>query len=269
MMSGTRDAPSSGEREGELTWRFQCRRSGRCCQVRGGVAWVSEEEQVAIAEFKQVTYEEFHATHVRELPDPATGQIRQALRDRADGACCLLDGANECSVYEARPTQCRDFPFWDSVTGDPHGFERARAVCPGIEAVPSETLRDRATAALAQILDDGPSIKSTCCPHENQGATLHISGLEVERIARVSTGKSPACPLALQGACGEPNAKPIACREWPSEEQRDAAFQQLHELELSTGFPQTIGAIPDLLLRREGVGYVPLSVSFTDPGKSE
>jgi Fe-S-cluster containining protein len=28
-----------------------------------------------------------------------------------EDACAFLDGAR-CTVYEARPTQCRTFPFW-------------------------------------------------------------------------------------------------------------------------------------------------------------
>ena len=36
---------------------------------------------------------------------------RYCLIDRPNRDCIFLDGGG-CTVYEARPTQCRTFPFW-------------------------------------------------------------------------------------------------------------------------------------------------------------
>jgi Fe-S-cluster containining protein len=41
------------------------------------------------------------------IPDPEDGQT--VLRQTKDG-CVFLDG-NLCTVYEARPRTCREFPF--------------------------------------------------------------------------------------------------------------------------------------------------------------
>jgi hypothetical protein len=256
MMSATSNDTASPH--ADIKWRFRCRRSGRCCQVKGGVAWVSEAEQHVIAEHMQVDLDTFRSERVRELTDPASGKWRQALLDRKDGACVLLDGANECSVYEARPAQCRDFPFWDSVTGDPKGFERAKTVCPGIEPVPSSALSTRASLALEQLLQVGPSSEARTCPHEDRGAGLHVSGLEADRIAQVApagSAESGACPLARGSVCSDPNGQPLACREWPSEAQREEAFEQLQKLETEMGYPRKIGPIPQLLKDRKGDGY--------------
>jgi len=40
----------------------------------------------------------------------AENRAQLSLRDAEDGACVFLD-QDRCSVYEARPQQCRIFPF--------------------------------------------------------------------------------------------------------------------------------------------------------------
>jgi Fe-S-cluster containining protein len=257
-------------RDGELTWRFRCRRSGRCCQVKGGVAWVSDGEQQALAKLLGLGLAEFASQHVRELTDPVSGARRKALRDREDGACELLDGSNECSVYEARPQQCRDFPHWDSITGDAGGFERAQRICPGIEAVPGETLKLRAVAALEERLASLPGERSAGCAWADAGAGLHVSGIEAERIFRAAEGQPTApakqsgkCPLHDAGQCKSPAAKPIACLEWETEPAREDALAMLHDLEIELGYPRTMGAIPDQISGRESDLYTILDRTVT------
>ena len=59
-----------------------------------------------------------------------------------DGACTFLDPATKrCTVYAARPVQCRTFPYWPELFG-PRGWRpEAEALCEGLghgPAVPSE-----------------------------------------------------------------------------------------------------------------------------------
>ena len=58
---------------------------------------------------------EFIDRHTRLAPN----RQQLALLDQADGSCAFLDG-NRCSVYAARPEQCRTFPFaWRVAEGCP------------------------------------------------------------------------------------------------------------------------------------------------------
>ena len=55
--------------------------------------------------------------------------LQERLRD-GEYHCCLFDPfSNRCLVYDARPEQCRTFPFWDAYRG---GFQRLMEICPGI-----------------------------------------------------------------------------------------------------------------------------------------
>ena len=52
-------------------------------------------------------------------PEP----IREELIDDGD--------TRRCTVYDARPRQCRTWPFWDSNLRTPEDWEETCRVCPG------------------------------------------------------------------------------------------------------------------------------------------
>ena len=195
-----------------------------------------------------LSIQSFRTKHTRELTDPRTGELRSALRDREDGACELLEAGNQCSVYEARPKQCRDFPYWDSVAGELASFERARAICPGIEAVPSPHFTDRVVRQLVQLMDAHAPTPTATCPHGQGGELAQVSRLEFEAIAAAQTpaserpGTPRTCPSHRDSLCAHPSAKPIACREL-DEADREALYAQLQDLHRSSDYPHTTGPI--------------------------
>ena len=115
---------------------FACLRSGRCCRVQGGIRFLASGEAAALAADLDLDEAAFAARYVTARVHPDAGDLRDALRDRPDGACVLLEGHNTCRAYDARPASCRDFPAWGAILEDRAGFERARSLCPGLEALP-------------------------------------------------------------------------------------------------------------------------------------
>ncbi len=79
-----------------------------------------------MAAAKKMQLEAFVALHVARVGD------KLSIREGAHGRCSLLEGSCECSIYQARPQQCRDFPFWDKLQTDREALERAARYCPGI-----------------------------------------------------------------------------------------------------------------------------------------
>jgi hypothetical protein len=69
---------------------------------------------------------EFRRTYVRSL-------LRGlSLREKTNYDCVLLDGGGRCIAYEARPRQCRVWPFWPSNLRHPRAWQDAAHRCPGI-----------------------------------------------------------------------------------------------------------------------------------------
>jgi Fe-S-cluster containining protein len=55
---------------------------------------------------------------------------RLSLREKSNFDCIFWKGG--CTVYKARPLQCRTFPFWDSVVCSEEAWNNTGKSCPGI-----------------------------------------------------------------------------------------------------------------------------------------
>ncbi|WP_171190083.1 YkgJ family cysteine cluster protein, partial [Alienimonas chondri] len=85
------------------------------------VIWVDAEEQTAIADAAGISLMELRLKHTRLVGG------RMSLRERANGDCTFLDpDTRKCTVYAARPVQCRTWPFWDSNLETPADWERTK-----------------------------------------------------------------------------------------------------------------------------------------------
>jgi len=108
--------------------KFECTGCGECCTGAPGFVWVNKQE---IAEMARIAgfaddIDEFERHYVRRVG------IRKSLREMPDsGDCVFLDENRRCMVYEARPRQCRTWPFWDSNLRSPTDWESTCEVCPG------------------------------------------------------------------------------------------------------------------------------------------
>lgn len=104
--------------------RFQCTRCGNCCRG-GGYVWVDESETRALAQHLKMNELEFEAVYTRKV-----GRSR-SLREKANDDCIFYDEHRGCSVYEARPQQCRTWPFWDSNVKTEEAWNATKKHCPG------------------------------------------------------------------------------------------------------------------------------------------
>jgi len=261
---------------GVVPFRFECKRSGNCCKVTGGYAWVEEHEVEPLAQAAGLESAVFAEKHLRRVSDPASGELRTALRDGEASRCSLLEGANHCSVYEARPKHCRDFPYWTSVLSDPAAFERARSICPGMEPVMTATSRERAFAGLEAIYRDVARfvemaapiciVRGKCCRFEEVGHRLYATRLEADYAAdRQPSAPAPEaegrCPYHVKGLCTAREARPLGCRTYFCDTRTTSVLEEAHEhfldrireLEAETAYPHAYASFPEQL-RDRGVG---------------
>ena len=106
--------------------KFTCSQCGDCCTGAPGFVWVNAAEIAEMAAIVGMEVAAFQDRYVREVG------IRKSLTERPNGDCELLDPQTRgCTVYQARPRQCRTWPFWDSNIRTPDAWEAAQEACPG------------------------------------------------------------------------------------------------------------------------------------------
>lgn len=106
--------------------RFECTGCGECCRARHGYGYiyVTLEERRQLARHLGLETRAFTLRHCEKTDD------RFHLRDPAN-QCGFLDGAR-CTVYEARPQQCRTWPFWPENMNTKVWTREVKRDCPGI-----------------------------------------------------------------------------------------------------------------------------------------
>lgn len=106
--------------------RFECTSCGDCC-TRPGSVYFSALDVERAASMAQTTPADFRRRHgIRRedglfVHDPGP-----------DDPCTFYDETEGCTIYEARPVQCRTWPFWPEVVGRRRAWKRAARECEGI-----------------------------------------------------------------------------------------------------------------------------------------
>jgi Fe-S-cluster containining protein len=122
--------------------RFECTQCGNCCSGAPGYVWVNQEEIDALAKQLDMSPEAFEKKYVRPVG------VRRSLVEFPNGDCVFLDReTRRCTVYEARPRQCRTWPFWDSNLKSPATWRQTCQTCPGCgrgDLVPLEEIARQA-----------------------------------------------------------------------------------------------------------------------------
>ena len=107
--------------------RFECTGCGECCRARGGKpswVYVTIDERRRLARHLKLSTSAF----TRRYCGKANGffHLRNPTAD-----CLFLDGAR-CTVYAARPGQCRTYPFWRENMNAEVWNTQVKRDCPGV-----------------------------------------------------------------------------------------------------------------------------------------
>ncbi len=104
---------------------FECTKCGNCCTGAPGFVWVDQDEIEQLATFQGETLDAFGRKYLRQVGS------NLSLIEKPGGDCIFWDKAQGCTVYEARPTQCRTWPFWHENIESPQEWARVQTGCPG------------------------------------------------------------------------------------------------------------------------------------------
>ncbi len=79
-----------------------------------------------MADRLEIGIQEFRDLYTRKIG------IRFSLKELPNCDCVFFDGEKRtCNIYEARPRQCRTWPFWDSNLKTPEAWQQTCKDCPG------------------------------------------------------------------------------------------------------------------------------------------
>jgi len=85
----------------EIEESIDCRQCASCCRV--ATVRLLERDVTKLAKFLRLTPSRFVADYCVRTEEEGL------ILRRTEAGCVFLDG-NDCSIYEARPSMCADFP---------------------------------------------------------------------------------------------------------------------------------------------------------------
>lgn len=107
--------------------RFKCTECGKCCTGSAGSVYLSQADIVRLAAHLEIPPGRFVRHYTR------VNKGHRILADRPGSDECVFLRDKTCTVYEARPTQCRTYPWWLANIQDPQSWQETAAVCEGID----------------------------------------------------------------------------------------------------------------------------------------
>ena len=85
---------------------------GNCCIGQSGYIWITMQEIDNLAKHLNITTKECFEKYLIKYGYKFS--IKEKKISDNNYACVFFDlDKKQCSIYEARPTQCRTFPFWE------------------------------------------------------------------------------------------------------------------------------------------------------------
>jgi uncharacterized protein len=125
--------------------RFSCTQCGNCCTGRRGFVWITDEEISQLAKLLGKSLEETIEQYCRRVGGRFS--LKENFNPRHGGYDCVFlkeippepdsgkvtHSKRVCSIYTARPAQCRAWPFWESNLASREIWEMTGERCPGID----------------------------------------------------------------------------------------------------------------------------------------
>ena len=113
--------------------RFGCTRCSKCCRHTPGYVFLSEADIGPLLRALTVSRQVFLQKYCRRV---RFGPVQRLSLKEKPNVDCILWEAGGCSVYKARPLQCRSFPFWSSCLVSVQEWQFRGRQCPGIGTGP-------------------------------------------------------------------------------------------------------------------------------------
>jgi len=108
--------------------RFECQGSSNCCVSRGsyGFVYLSKKDIKILSNYININNNDFLKIYC-DITDGFTH-----LKENKDNPDCQFLINKKCSIYKARPTQCKTWPFWSINMNAKTWNNNISKFCPGV-----------------------------------------------------------------------------------------------------------------------------------------
>ncbi len=109
--------------------KFECTQCSKCCRFDPGYVFLSYNDLDRLLIHFELSRNIFIEKYCRVVD--IGDQKRLSLIEKANYDCIFWkDGG--CTIYEARPLQCRSYPFWKPFLTDREAWDAEAESCPGM-----------------------------------------------------------------------------------------------------------------------------------------
>ncbi|MGL4986789.1 MAG: YkgJ family cysteine cluster protein [Treponemataceae bacterium] len=142
---------------------FSCTQCSCCCRHEPGFVYISQKDLDLLLASLNVTANEFVKKYCRwvfsyKAHDSANVSEALCLQEMSSYDCIFWK--NGCTVYDARPIQCRTYPFWDFLLATEKAWIAEKKSCPGIGAKSSKSF-DEIESLRKAYVENQPIRKNT------------------------------------------------------------------------------------------------------------
>lgn len=104
---------------------------GNCCIGESGYIWINQQEIKRLSDLLKISIDEVKTKYLKKINYKYSIKEKQLSTDNF--ACVFFNtDLKQCSIYDARPNQCRTFPFWDYFK---ENEKEVYEECPAIKAI--------------------------------------------------------------------------------------------------------------------------------------
>jgi Fe-S-cluster containining protein len=117
---------------------FSCITCHTCCRHDPGYVFLSKKDLDRMLAYFNLEAEAFVKKYCRWV-DQGEEKVL-SLVEKANFDCIFWDEG--CTIYQARPDQCRTYPFWSGPLSSQEDWKWEKRFCPGIGSGDLHTVQD-------------------------------------------------------------------------------------------------------------------------------
>jgi len=101
---------------------------GNCCIGESGYIWITVDEIEKLSQHLKLSVDKLFENYL--IKYGYRFSIKEKQISQNNFACIFFDtDIKRCTIYEARPSQCKTFPFWDYFKTN---IQEVKDECPAI-----------------------------------------------------------------------------------------------------------------------------------------